>query len=116
MAAQALSFNGSMAPAITGQYVPIVNGRRMAAGIPEVYIAKQIDNSRLVKVTDHKRQREIYMFSAGLTAGCPLIMPCVLEPFRSSPKAYRIQGPEAHAPRVQGSNRALARGRASPSA
>ena len=39
MAAQALSFNGSMAPAITGQYVPIVNGRRMAAGIPEVYIA-----------------------------------------------------------------------------
>ena len=107
MAAQAISFNGSMAPAITGQYVPIVNGRRMAAGIPEVYIAKEIDNSRLVKVTDHKRQREIYLFSAVMSVVCTLMMLYVWQHFSSIQYGYRIEEHKASVERLQEENRAL---------
>jgi len=107
MAAHALSFNGSMAPAITGQYVPIVNGRRMAAGIPEVYIAKEIDNSRLVKVTDHKRQREIFMFSAVMGVVCTLMMLYVWQHFSSIQYGYRIEEQKASVERLQEENRAL---------
>ena len=107
MATQALSFNGSMAPAITGQYVPILNGRRMAAGIPEVYIAKEIDNSRLVKVTDHKRQREIYMFSAVMSVVCTLMMLYVWQHFSSIQYGYRIEDQKASVERLQEENRAL---------
>ena len=107
MATQALSFNGSMAPAITGQYVPIVNGRRMAAGIPEVYIAKEIDNARLVKVTDHKRQREISMFSAVMGMVCTLMMLYVWQHFGSIQYGYRIEEQKASVERLQEENRAL---------
>jgi cell division protein FtsL len=107
MAAHALSFNGNIAPAITGQYVPIVNGRRMAAGIPEVYIAKEIDNSRLVKVTDAKRQREIYMFSAVMTVVCTLMMLYVWQHFSSIQYGYRIEDQKASVERLQEENRAL---------
>ena len=107
MAAQALSFNGSMAPAITGQYVPIVNGRRRAAGIPEVYIAKEIDNARLVKVTDHKRQREIYLFSAVMSVVCTLMMLYVWQHFSSIQYGYRIEEQKASVERLQEENRAL---------
>lgn len=107
MAAQALSFNGSMVPAITGHYVPIVNGRRMAAGIPEVYIAKEIDNSRLVKVTDHKRQREIYLFSAVMSVVCTLMMLYVWQHFSSIQYGYRIEEQKANVERLQEENRAL---------
>src|SRR5262249_13390487 len=94
-------------PAITGQYVPIVNGRRMAAGIPEVYIAKEIDNSRLVKVTDHKRRREIYLFSAVMSVVCSLMMLYVWQPFSSIQYGYRIEDQKATLERLQEENRAL---------
>ena len=96
-----------MAPAITGQYVPIVNGRRVAAGIPEVYIAKEIDNTRLVKVTDHKRQREIYMFSAVMSVVCTLMMLYVWQHFSSIQYGYRIEDQKASVERLQEENRAL---------
>jgi len=107
MATQAISFNRSMAPAITGQYVPIVNGRRMGAGIPEVYIAKEIDNARLVKVTDHKRQREIYLFSAVMSVVCTLMMLYVWQHFSSIQYGYRIEEQKASVERLQEENRAL---------
>lgn len=107
MATQAISFNGSMAPEITGQYVPILNGRCIAAGIPEVYIAKEIDNSRLVKVTDHKRQREIYMFSAVMSVVCTLMMLYVWQHFSSIQYGYRIEDQKASVERLQEENRAL---------
>ena len=104
MAAPAIPFSG---PAITGQYVPLVNGRRMAAGIPEVYIAKEIDNSRLVKVTDHKRQREIYLFTAVMGVVCSLMMLYVWQHFSSIQYGYRIEDQKATLERLQEENRAL---------
>ena len=107
MAAQAIAFNGSSAPAITGQYVPIMNGRRMALGVPEVYIAKEIDNSRLVKVTDQKRRREIYLFTAVMSVVCSLMMLYVWQHFSSIQYGYRIEDQKASLDRLQEENRAL---------
>ena len=107
MAAQAIAFNGSSAPAITGQYVPIMNGRRMALGVREVYIAKEIDNSRLVKVTDQKRRREIYLFTAVMSVVCSLMMLYVWQHFSSIQYGYRIEDQKASLDRLQEENRAL---------
>jgi cell division protein FtsL len=107
MAAQAIAFNGSSAPAITGQYVPIMNGRRMALGVPEVYIAKEIDNSRLVKVTDQKRRREIYLFTAVMSVVCSVMMLYVWQHFSSIQYGYRIEDQKASLDRLQEENRAL---------
>ena len=107
MAAHALSFNGSMAPAITGQYVPIVNGRRMAVGIPEVYIAKEIDNSRLVKVADRKRNREMAQFSIALGVFFLLVMVYAWQHFSAIEYGYQIEAKRAQHENLVEMNRTL---------
>jgi hypothetical protein len=52
-----------VAARVQGVYSPVGAGRRISMGTPEVSFAKNIDNSRLVKVTDHQRTREMAMFS-----------------------------------------------------
>ncbi len=58
---------------ITGMIMPVADlrssARRAVAGItPEFYFQKAIDNSRLVKVADPRRRREIRMFSTSVLA------------------------------------------------
>ena len=60
MAATAMQITGMITP--VDSRTPV---RRSVAGItPEFYFQKTIDNSRLVKVSDPQRRREIRMFSA----------------------------------------------------
>ena len=55
------------AGAILAQYQPVRSGRRCAwSGTPEVYFTQAIDNSRLVKVADVKRRREMAQFAIAL--------------------------------------------------
>src|SRR5205823_1357487 len=75
--------------------------------IPEVYIAKEIDNTRLVKVTDHRRRREIYLFSAVMSVACTLMMLYVWQHFSSIQYGYRIEEQKASVERLQEENRAL---------
>ena len=44
--------------------------RGMFLGTPEIYFAKRIDNSRVVKVTDPKRRREMMTFGITLAMFC----------------------------------------------
>ena len=59
---------------ITGVIMPVhepAESRRsaaMAGFTPEFYFPKVVDNSRLVKVVDPRRRREIRMFSASVAA------------------------------------------------
>ena len=96
------------APALE-RIAPSLVSRRRAfwTGTPEIYFAKAIDNSRLVKVTDHKRQREIYMFSAVMTVVCTLMMLYVWQHFSSIQYGYRIEDQKASVERLQEENRAL---------
>jgi len=92
MAAHALSFKRQHGPGDHRTIRSYRHGRRMAAGIPEVYIAKEIDNfATWVKVTDHKRQREIFMFSAVMGVVCTLMMLYVWQHFSSIQYGYRIE-------------------------
>jgi hypothetical protein len=41
--------------------------RGMFIGTPEIYFTKRIDNSRLVRIADPKRRRELASFAITLT-------------------------------------------------
>ncbi|MFZ1133528.1 MAG: hypothetical protein WAN69_01195, partial [Candidatus Korobacteraceae bacterium] len=46
---------------------PMSETRGMFMGTPEIYFSKRIDNSRVVRIVDPKRRRE--MISFGVTLG-----------------------------------------------
>src|SRR5437016_12229954 len=69
---------------VQGVYSPVGNaGRRRAVGTPEIYFAKNIDNSRLVKVTDRQRTREMAMFSVSVASLFLLVMIYAFQHFSS---------------------------------
>ena len=60
-------------------------------GTPEIYIAKPIDNSRLVKVEDPKRQREMKQFSIAMCCLFLLVMTYAWQHFKAIEYGYRIE-------------------------
>jgi hypothetical protein len=60
-------------------------------GTPEVYFSKSIDNSRLVKVEDPKRSREMKHF--GIALGClfVLVMTFTWQHFKAIEYGYKIE-------------------------
>jgi cell division protein FtsL len=96
---------------ITGMITPVearASMRRSVAGItPEFYFQKTIDNSRLVRVTDPQRRREIRMFSAGVLAFFLLVMFYAWQHFSSIEYGYRIEAQKVERDRLVEMNRAL---------
>ena len=96
---------------ITGMITPVdarAAGRRSVAGItPEFYFQKTIDNSRLIKISDPQRRREIRMFSACVAALFLLVMFYAWQHFRSIEYGYRIEAQKAERERLVEQNRAL---------
>ncbi len=60
-------------------------------GTPEIYFGKAIDNSRLVKVEDPKRSREMRQF--GIALGCLflLVMTYTWQHFKAIEYGYRVE-------------------------
>jgi cell division protein FtsL len=96
---------------ITGMITPVdarSAGRRSVAGItPEFYFQKTIDNSRLVKISDPQRRREIRMFSASVAALFLLMMFYAWQHFSSIEYGYRIEAQKAEHERLVEMNRTL---------
>jgi cell division protein FtsL len=96
---------------ITGMIMPVdlrAPARRSVAGItPEFYFQKTIDNSRLVKVADPRRQREIRMFSSVVLAFFLLIMVYAGQHFRSIQYGYQIEAQRVERDRLVELNRTL---------
>ncbi|HWZ41897.1 MAG TPA: hypothetical protein VNW97_00395 [Candidatus Saccharimonadales bacterium] len=103
MAARAMS--------ITGMIMPVdmrASARRPVAGItPEFYFLKAIDNSRLVKVADPQRRREIRMFSSAMAVFFLLVMFYAWQHFRSIEYGYQIEAQRVELERLAGLNRTL---------
>ena len=59
-------------------------------GTPEVYFAKNIDNSRIVKVDDPRRTKEMRAFSIALSIFCLLVLCYAWQHFRSIEYGYKI--------------------------
>ena len=96
---------------ITGMITPVDSGggaRACVAGItPEIYFHKNIDNSRVVKVSDPRRQREIRVFSASVAALFLLLMLYAWQHFRAIEYGYRIEDQKSERDRLAELNRSL---------
>src|SRR5581483_4434944 len=83
--------------------------RRQACwtGTPEVYFAKNIDNSRIVKIDDPRRVREMRAFSMALSILCVLVLSYAWQHFRSIEYGYKISELKAQRDSLVEMNRAL---------
>ena len=81
--------------------------RGMFIGTPEIYFTKRIDNSRVIKITDPKRRRE--MVSFGITLGMLflLVMVYLWQHFSAIEYGYKIEQLKAQRDVIAESNRAL---------
>jgi cell division protein FtsL len=82
-------------------------GRRSWAGTPEVYFAKQIDNSRLVKVDDPQRKREMRTLCMALGVLFALVMLYAWQHFSAIEYGYKIEALETKRENVTEANRLL---------
>ncbi|HZD06856.1 MAG TPA: hypothetical protein VE176_01335 [Candidatus Limnocylindrales bacterium] len=103
MAATAMQITGMITPVDARAAV-----RRSVAGItPEFYFQKTIDNSRLVKVSDPQRRREIKIFSAAVAALFMVMMFYAWQHFSSIEYGYRIEAQKTERDRLVEVNRTL---------
>jgi cell division protein FtsL len=91
---------------ITGMITPVAP--RSAAGItPEFYFQKNIDNSRLVRVADPQRRRELRMFLGVVIVFFALAMVYTWQHFRSLQYGYQIEAQKTEHDRLVEMNRTL---------
>ena len=76
-------------------------------GTPEIYFRKSIDNSRLVKVEDPRRGREMKRFGIALCCLFLLVMGYALQHFRAIEYGYKIEQLRAQRDGLVEMNRAL---------
>ncbi len=81
--------------------------QRCWTGTPEIYFAKPIDNSRLVKVEDPRRSREMRQF--GIALGCLFlfVMAYAFQHFKAIEYGYKIESLKAQRDSLVEMNRAL---------
>ncbi len=97
----------TMAQAGTWNEPPADELRGMFIGTPEIYFAKRIDNSRVAKVADPKRRRE--MISLGITLSVLFLFAMVYlwQHFSAIEYGYRIEQLTAQRNSITESTRAL---------
>jgi cell division protein FtsL len=81
--------------------------RRYMPGAPEVYFGKAIDNSRLVKIADPRRRREMTVFAAVLIVLLALAMVYLGQHFRAIDYGYKIEKLRSEREMLSEANRAL---------
>jgi cell division protein FtsL len=81
--------------------------RGWGGATPEVYFAKNIDNSRLVKLADGRRNREMAMFTAAVVVLFVLVMGYAWQHFRAIEDGYRIEAMKAERDSLAELGRAL---------
>ena len=87
---------------------PVAVRRRPCwTGTPEIYFTKAIDNSRLVKVEDPRRSREMRQF--GIALGCLFlfVMAYAFQHFKAIEYGYKIESLKAQRDSLVEINRAL---------
>jgi len=81
--------------------------RGMFLGTPEIYFPKRIDNTRVVRVADPKRRREMRSFGVALGVFFLLVMVYLLQHLSAIEYGYRIEQAKAEQNAIVQSNRAL---------
>lgn len=65
--------------------------RRYMPGAPEIYIPKAIDNSRLVRVADKGKRREMFVFTVMMCLLCAMGFVYVVQHLASIQYGYNIE-------------------------
>ncbi len=76
-------------------------------GTPEIYFPKAIDNSRLVKIEDPKRSREMRQFGIALTCLFLLVMTYTWQHFKAVEYGYKVESLRSQRDGMLEMNRAL---------
>lgn len=87
--------------------VPSVRRKQFWAGTPEVYFSKPIDNSRLVKVEDPTRGREMKQFGFALCCLFLLVMTYAFQHFKAIEYGYKIEALKSQRSALLDTNRDL---------
>jgi len=98
MAAAAAAFQGM---------VPATQRKTLWTGTPEIYFAKSIDNSRLVKVEDRRRNREMKQFGTALACLFLLVFTYAWQHFKAIEYGYQIESAKRELNGMTEMNRAL---------
>jgi cell division protein FtsL len=96
-AAVAASFRVNLAP----------QRRPCWTGTPEIYFTKAIDNSRLVKVEDPRRTREMRQFGIALACLFLFVMAYAFQHFKAIEYGYKIEAIKSQRDSLVEMNRAL---------
>ena len=86
---------------------PISRRKSCWLGTPEIYFRKTIDNSRLVKVEDPRRAREMKFFGIALCFLFLLVMGYAFQHFRAIEYGYKIEALRSQRDGLSEMNRAL---------
>ena len=70
---------------------PVAERRSLWTGTPEIYFSKAIDNSRLVKVEDPRRNREMKQFGTALAFLFLLVFTYAWQHFKAIEYGYQIE-------------------------
>ena len=76
-------------------------------GTPEIYFTKSIDNSRLVKVEDPRRSREMRHFGIALACLFLFVMAYAFQHFKAIEYGYKIEALKSQRDSLVEMNRAL---------
>ena len=97
-----------MAAAATARGVmPVSRRQSFWIGTPEIYFAKNIDNSRLVKVEDPRRGREMRQFAIALSCLFLLVMTYAWQHFKAIEYGYKIESQKIERDSMAEMNHAL---------
>jgi cell division protein FtsL len=81
--------------------------RSFWSGTPEIYFTKAIDNSRLVKVEDPRRTREMRQFGIALACLFLFVMTYAFQHFKAIEYGYKIEALKLQRTNLTDMNRAL---------
>jgi cell division protein FtsL len=84
-----------------------VQHRAMFIGTPEIYFGKRIDNSRVIKITDPKRRREMITFGITLGMLFLLVMVYLWQHFSAIEYGYKIEQLKSEREAIAESTRTL---------
>ncbi len=87
--------------------IPAARRNTFFTGTPEIYFAKVIDNSRLVKMEDPGRNREMKQFGTALACLFLLVFTYAWQHFRAIEYGYQIESSKRELNNLTEMNRAL---------
>jgi len=86
---------------------PAARRNTFFTGTPEIYFAKAIDNSRLLKVEDPRRNREMKQFATALACLFLLVFTYAWQHFRAIEYGYQIEAAKRELNDLTEMNRSL---------